>query len=99
MKKVIAMLLCLVMALSLLACGKTPEAEEAVPADTKPIEYEQPAQKVEKKAEAPKREAAEGECPNGYEYGKDCERQPLCSRCPDPIWSKCDACRRRMNRK
>ena len=62
-------------------------------------EEEQPAQKVEKKAEAPKREAGEGECPNGYEFGKDCERQPLCSRCPDAVWSKCDACRRRMNRK
>ena len=75
---------------------KTEEKAPAMPFDE---EEEQPAQKVEKKAEAPKREAAEGECPNGYEYGKDCERQPLCSRCPDPIWSKCDACRRRMNRK
>lgn len=75
---------------------KTEEQAPTMPFDE---EAEQPAQKVEKKAEAPKREAAEGECPNGYEFGKDCERQPLCSRCPDAIWSKCDACRRRMNRK
>ena len=75
---------------------KTEEQAPAMPFDD---EAEQPAQKVEKKAEAPKREAGEGECPNGYEFGKDCERQPLCSRCPDAVWSKCDACRRRMNRK
>ena len=46
MKKGIALLLALVMAVSLLACGQTPEAEEPAPADTKPIEYEVPAQKV-----------------------------------------------------
>ena len=69
------------------------EKAPAMPFDDE--EEEQPAEK----AETPKRGASEGECPNGYEFGKDCERQPLCSRCPDAIWSKCDACHRRMARK
>lgn len=69
------------------------EKAPAMPFDDEEEEHPAP------KAETPKREAGEGECPNGYEFGKDCERQPLCSRCPDAVWSKCDACRRRMTRK
>lgn len=46
MKKYIALILALMMTFGLLACGQAQTPEEAAPADTKPIEYEQPAQKV-----------------------------------------------------
>ena len=62
-------------------------------------EEEQPEEQQPAKAAAPKREVADGECPNGYEFGTDCENQPLCSKCPDAIWSKCDKCKRLMARK
>lgn len=47
MKRLLALVLALALAASLLGCGQTPEPEAAEPADTKPaIEYEVPAQKV-----------------------------------------------------
>jgi len=69
-------------------------SEPTMPFDEAQTEEEQPT-----KSEAPKREVADGECPNGYEFGTDCENQPLCSKCPDAIWSKCDKCRRLKSRK
>ena len=52
-------------------------------------------------AETPKasRGASEGECPNGYEYGVDCDVKPLCAKCNDNIWSKCSECKRRLKSK
>ena len=52
-------------------------------------------------AETPKasRGASEGECPNGYEYGVDCDAKPLCAKCNDNIWSKCSECKRRLKNK
>lgn len=72
------------------------------PAPTMPFDDEQSEEQPEEKQPAkttPKREVADGECPNGYEFGTDCENQPLCSKCPDAIWSKCDKCKRLMARK
>lgn len=65
-------------------------------APTMPFDDEEPS---DEKAETPSRGAADDECPNGYEFGKDCGRKSLCSRCPDGVYSKCDACRQRMARR
>lgn len=71
------------------------------PAPTMPFDDEQPEEQPAKPAprSVPKRDVDEGECPNGYEFGTDCEKMPLCSRCPEAIWSKCDKCKRLMARK
>ena len=51
-------------------------------------------------AETPKasRGAADDECPNGYEFGRDCDNKPLCSKCNDNIWAKCSECKRKMRK-
>lgn len=69
------------------------------PAPTMPFDDEEQPEEKQPAKTTPKREVADGECPNGYEFGTDCENQPLCSKCPDAIWSKCDKCKRLMARK
>ena len=73
----------------------TPVAENpnAMPFD----EDEQPE---ETPAETPKatRGAADDECPNGYQFGRDCDVMPLCSKCNDNIWAKCSECKRKMRK-
>jgi hypothetical protein len=69
------------------------------PAPTMPFDDEEQPEDKQPAKTTPKREVADGECPNGYEFGTDCENQPLCSKCPDAIWSKCDKCKRLMARK
>ena len=75
------------------ASRKSVETEE-IPAN------DDPAMPFDKLAveETPKasRGASEGECPNGYEYGVDCDAKPLCAKCNDNIWSKCSECKRRL---
>lgn len=69
------------------------ENPNAMPFDDEPQD--------EAPAETPKasRGASEGECPNGYEYGVDCDAMPLCAKCNDNIWSKCSECKRRLKSK
>ena len=64
---------------------------------------EEPAQRraePEPEAEAPvtRRRAPEPEsedqCPNGYVWGEDNDTKPLCFRCPDAIFGKCQRAKR-----
>lgn len=36
----------------------------------------------------------ENQCPRGYEFGRDCDKKPMCARCPDAIYAKCSRCSR-----
>ncbi len=73
------------------ASRKSVETEE-IPANDNPT---MPFDDVEETPKA-SRGASEGECPNGYEYGVDCDAKPLCAKCNDNIWSKCSECKRRL---
>lgn len=68
--------------------------EEDVPANDAPaMPFDESTEEETPKAS---RGASEGECPNGYEYGVDCDTKPLCAKCNDNIWSKCSECKRRL---
>lgn len=71
------------------------EDTPTMPFDDEPQD-EAPAEEAAPKAS---RGASVGECPNGYEFGVDCDNQPLCSKCNDNIWAKCSECKRKMKKK
>ena len=62
--------------------------------------FDEDEQPEETTAETPKatRGAADDECPNGYQFGRDCDVMPLCSKCNDNIWAKCSECKRKMRK-
>ena len=79
---------------------KSVDTEEVAANDNPTMPFDDEPQD-EAPAETPKasRGASEGECPNGYEYGVDCDAKPLCAKCNDNIWSKCSECKRRLKSK
>lgn len=68
---------------------KMPFDDDDAPAETEEAPKEKPA---------PSRGDSANTCPNGYEFGKDCDRGQLCGKCPDALWAKCDACRSRLKK-
>ena len=68
---------------------RMPFDDDDAPAETEEAPKEKPA---------PSRGDSADTCPNGYEFGKDCDRGQLCGKCPDALWAKCDACRSRLKK-
>lgn len=61
--------------------------------DTATMPFDEPAEKP-----ARSRGEALDSCPNGLEFGVDCDNSALCSKCPDTLWSKCQACKNKKQR-
>lgn len=46
-------------------------------------------------APAPEPEPAQDDrCPRGYCFGRDCNKKPMCARCPDDVFNECQRCSR-----
>ena len=74
--------------------------EEPAPRRAEPVDPPARRREPEPEAEAPvtRRRAPEPEsedqCPNGYVWGEDNDTKPLCFRCPDAIFGKCQRAKR-----
>lgn len=74
--------------------------EEPAPRRAEPVEPPARRREPEPEAEAQvtRRRAPEPEsedqCPNGYVWGEDNDTKPLCFRCPDAIFGKCQRAKR-----
>lgn len=39
-------------------------------------------------------QAQDDRCPRGYCFGRDCNKKPMCARCPDDVFNECQRCSR-----
>ncbi len=62
------------------------------PKDEKPMD-DTPAQEQPSRQARAQRE--DNPCPAGLNWGKDCDSQPACGRCPDAVYDRCRAAGRR----
>ena len=47
----------------------------------------------------PMEPTATNDCPQGFNYGTDCDTKPGCAKCPDAVYNKCHASKRAVSKK